>query len=285
MKHYFSLIKPGIVAGNLISIIGGFLLASQGNINIVQGLWTALGISLIVASGCVCNNHIDKDIDGKMARTKNRALVKGDISPLQAILYAAALGIVGVIALRQATTYWLPFILVSIGFVIYVGVYSLYMKRHSIYGTIVGSFSGAAPPVVSYCVVTHSFDTGAAILLLIFCLWQIPHSYAIALYRLNDYKMAGIPVLPAVQGVNVTKRHIVIYILLFIIAELMLSFTGYTGKAYLIAALLSGLYWLWLGISGFNATDDRLWARKIFTFSIVIVFILSIMMSVDTQIR
>lgn len=100
----------------------------------------------------------------------------------------------------------LAMMLAVIGFVIYVGVYSLYMKRKSVYGTLIGSLSGAAPPVIGYCAVTGQFDTGALILLLIFSLWQMPHSYAIAIFRFKDYQAANIPVLPVIKGISVTKK-------------------------------------------------------------------------------
>ncbi|MCX2958779.1 MAG: UbiA family prenyltransferase, partial [Serratia symbiotica] len=92
--------------------------------------------------------------------------------------------------------------LAVMGFVVYVGVYSLYMKRHSVYGTLIGSLSGAAPPVIGYCAVTNEPDTGALILLAIFSLWQMPHSYAIAIFRFKDYQAANIPVLPVVKGIS-----------------------------------------------------------------------------------
>lgn len=109
------------------------------------------------------------------------------------------------------------------GFVVYVGVYSLYMKRHSVYGTLIGSLSGAAPPVIGYCAVTGDFDSGAAILLAIFSLWQMPHSYAIAIFRFKDYQAANIPVLPVVKGISVAKNHITLYIIAFAVATLMLT--------------------------------------------------------------
>lgn len=156
-------------------------------------------MSLVVASGCVFNNYIDRDIDRKMERTKNRVLVKGLISPAVSLVYATLLGIAGFMLLwfgANPLACWLG----VMGFVVYVGVYSLYMKRHSVYGTLIGSLSGAAPPVIGYCAVTGEFDSGAAILLAIFSLWQMPHSYAIAIFRFKDYRAANIPVLPVVKA-------------------------------------------------------------------------------------
>ena len=103
-------------------------------------------------------------------------------------------------------------------------------KRKSVYGTLIGSLSGSAPPVIGcYCAVSGEFDAGAAILLLIFSLWQMPHSYAIAIFRFKDYQAANIPVLPVIKGISVAKRHIILYILAFMVATLMLTLVGYAG--------------------------------------------------------
>lgn len=281
-KKYMLLTKPGIVVGNLISVAGGFFLASKGNIDLTLFLCTALGVALIIASGCVFNNYIDRDIDEKMERTKNRVMVKGLVTPLHAVVYGAVLLIAGV-TLLSLTTNLVAVALVMMGFVVYVGLYSLYFKRHSVYGTIIGSLSGAVPPVVGYCAVSNEFDMGAAILLLMFSLWQMPHSYAIAIFRFKDYEAANIPVLPVIRGVPAAKRHIVLYIAAFLVAALMLTISGYAGYNYFVVAAISGAYWLWLAVSGYKAADDEVWARKLFVYSIVTITAVSFMMSVDGQ--
>lgn len=167
------------------------------------------------------------------------------------------------------------------GFVVYVGVYSLYMKRHSVYGTLIGSLSGAAPPVIGYCAVTGDFDSGAAILLAIFSLWQMPHSYAIAIFRFKDYQAANIPVLPVVKGISVAKNHITLYIIAFAVATLMLTLGGYAGYKYLVVAAAVSVWWLGMALRGYKVEDDKVWARKLFGFSIIAITALSIMMSVD----
>ena len=280
LKQYLNLAKPGIVFGNLISVTGGFFLASRGDADLTLFLATALGVALVIASGCVFNNYIDRDIDQKMERTRNRVLAQGLVSPAHAIVYACVLGVAGVAVLYAASN-TLAVMLVLMGFVVYVGLYSLWLKRGSVYGTLVGSLSGAAPPVVGYCAVSNEFDAGAAILLLIFSLWQMPHSYAIAIFRFNDYQAANIPVLPVIKGISAAKRQIVLYIAAFVVATLMLTLSGYAGYSYFVVAALSGAYWLWMGVSGYKAADDRVWARKLFTFSIISITMLSVMMSVD----
>ncbi|OBU03743.1 heme o synthase [Morganella psychrotolerans] len=280
IKQYLQVTKPGIIFGNLISVIGGFLLASKGDIDYPLFMATLLGVSLVVASGCVFNNYIDRDIDSVMERTKNRPLVRGLIDPKVSLVYASVLGIAGMVLLLVAANA-VAMLIAVVGFVIYVGVYSLYMKRKSVYGTLVGSLSGAAPPVIGYCAVTGQFDTGALILLLIFSLWQMPHSYAIAIFRFKDYQAANIPVLPVIKGISVAKNHIILYIIAFMFATLMLAISGYAGYKYLIVAAAVSVWWLGMALSGYKTTNDRLWARKLFVFSIVAITSLSVMMSVD----
>ncbi len=280
IKHYFHIAKPGITAANMIAIAGGFFLASRGHVDIPLLLSTIMGISLVVASGCVLNNYVDRDVDRLMSRTRSRALAKGLMSPRAAVVYAAVLG-TGGLAVLAATANILCAAIVAVGFVIYVVVYSLYMKRSSVHAPLIGSLAGAAPPVAGYCAVSNHFDAGAVILLSIFILWQMPHFYAIAIYRLDDYAAAVIPVHPLKRGVPATKRHIMGYIPAFIMAALMLTISGYTGYRYLCVALALGLVWLAMARMASKGSDDRSWARRLFVCSIVTIVILNIMMSMD----
>jgi protoheme IX farnesyltransferase len=280
LKNYLLLAKPGVVLGNLISAAAGFFLASKGRIDGVALAATLIGMSLVVASACVFNNCVDREIDRKMVRTRNRALATGLVSLKSALCYAIILSVTGMALLCAATN--LPAVVITLaGLVIYVVVYSKYMKRNSVYSTLIGSLAGAAPPLVGYCAVTGRFDMGAVILLSIFTLWQMPHCYAIAVYRLDDYTAAGIPVLPVKQGTAAARRHMVGYILPFMAATLMLTFGGYTGYSFFAVATVLGLSWLYMAWSRYKSSDERLWARKLFIFSILTISILSIMMSID----
>jgi protoheme IX farnesyltransferase len=280
IKHYVLIAKPGIVLGNLISAGAGFLLASRGHVDGVALLATLIGISLVVASGCVCNNCVDRELDRKMPRTRDRALARGLIPLKIAVSYATILGIAGVAVLCAASNL-LALVIVLAGFVIYVAVYSLYMKRTSVYSALIGSLAGAAPPLAGYCAVTGRFDLGAVILLLIFSLWQMPHCYAIAVFRSAEYAAAAIPVLPVKRGTAATRKHMYGYILAFMVAAMMLPFGGYTGYSTFIVATVLGLAWLYLAWSGFKASDERLWARRLFIYSVLTIFLLSATISVD----
>jgi protoheme IX farnesyltransferase len=279
-KNYMLVTKPAILGGNLISAAAGFFLASKGRIDIAVLLATIIGMSLVVASGCVFNNCIDRNLDRKMTRTRNRVLARRLMSPKVAVVYASLLGMAGTLLL-WATTNRLTVGIALAGFTIYVGVYSLYLKRNSVLGTLIGSLAGAAPPLAGYCAAGNRLDMGALILFLIFSLWQMPHCYAIAIFRSKDYRAAAIPVLPIKRGTPAAKNHIVGYIVAFMTATLLLTFSGYTGYGYLAVAAAMSLSWLYLAWSGYKTSDDRIWARKLFVFSILTIFALSLMMSID----
>lgn len=280
LKDYYQLTKPGIIYGNAITVVAGFILASRGHVNWLLLLATLAGLSLVVASGCVLNNYIDRDIDGLMERTKNRALAQGRVSPRSALVHATFLGLIGISILAFYTN--LLTVAVSlVGLFVYVVVYSMWLKRRSVYGTIVGSIAGAVPPVVGYLALRGSLDLGAIILFFILALWQMPHSFSIAIYRLSDYTKARIPVLPVKKGVHATKIQMVIYIALFIIATFLLAVFGYAGYSYLAVMTLLGLGWLALSAKGFwtKQSGDKLWARNMFIYSILVVVVFSIVVS------
>jgi len=280
LKTYYKLTKPGIIMGNAITATGGFFLASRGYFNLALLGYMLLGLSLIMASGCVFNNYIDRSIDKKMARTKNRALVKGEIPVVNALVFATCL-LIGGSAILEMFTNLLTLVVALIGFIVYVFIYTP-MKTRSTHGTLIGSISGAVPPVVGYVTVSDKLDLGALLLFLIIALWQMPHFFAIAMYRISEYKAACIPVLPAVKGMYVTKVQMLIYTTAFLLTSLLPTVFGYTGYSYFTVAAILGLVWLVVCVKGFRAKNDNLWARKMFKLSLFVITALSIMISIDT---
>lgn len=258
--------------------IAGFLLASKGHVHYWLLIETLLGISLVIASACVYNNYLDREIDKKMERTRHRALVEGVVSTRAALTYATVLGIVG-FAVLAIYTNWLTVAVGLIGIIFYVVVYGV-AKRRSVHGTLVGSISGAMPPVAGYLAVTNHLDAAAWILFLILVFWQMPHFYAIAIYRLKDYRAAGLPVLPVSRGIEVTKRHILLYIVAFGVAASLLGVFGYAGWVYMTVAVVLSLLWLVVGIRGYGAKDEVRWARKMFGLSLLVLTILCVAIGV-----
>jgi len=268
-KSYCLLAKPGIMLGNAITIAGGFALASKGNIDFLLFLLTMIGLSCVIGSACAFNNYIDREADMKMSRTKNRPLARGDISERNALIFAAVLGALGASILGTFTN--LRTLSVALfGFLVYVVLYSL-SKYRSVHGTLIGSAAGAVPPVVGYCAVSDKLDAPAWILFAIMVMWQMPHFFAIAIYRMDDYAKANIPVLPIKKGIVRTKVQMVLYIIGFIAASSLLPLFDYTGNGYFFLVLLLGSGWLVLALRGFKSSNDTLWARKMFIFSLLMI--------------
>ncbi len=268
-KAYWALVKPGIIFGNLTTAAGGFALASRGDLAFGLLGITLLGLALVIASGCAFNNYIDRTTDQKMARTQNRPLARGIVSPKSAALFALFLGVSGT-ALLLFYVNLLAALVSLLGFAVYVFFYS-FLKYKTVHATLIGSIAGATPPVVGYCAVTHQLDLGALLLFFLLVFWQMPHFFAIALYRLDDYRAASIPVLPLKRGVSRTKVQMLLYVIAFIGVALLFPLFHYTGVVYTIVAAALGAAWLWLAIRGIKTGDDRVWARKMFLFSLVVI--------------
>jgi protoheme IX farnesyltransferase len=278
---FISITKPGIIFGNLVTVMGGFFLGSHNQpLNLPLLFYVLLGMTFVIASGCVFNNCIDKDIDALMERTKNRVMPQHKMSTKTAIIYGILLGIVGFLVLYQFINP-LTVLVAFIGIFFYVVVYSLWFKRHSVFGTVVGGIAGAVPPVAGYCAVSNCFDAGAIILFLILFFWQLPHFYAISIYRLKDFSAANLPILPLVRNINYTKINMIINIAIYTIVSILPFFFGYVGRIYFIGALSLGLIWFIFGLLGLfknNDSENITWSRKMFLLSIINITILCVLM-------
>ncbi len=277
---YYYLTKPGIIYGNIITAAAGFFLASRGDVQLGLLVAILVGTSLMIASACVFNNYLDRGIDAKMARTKHRALVTGSISGRNAIIFATVLASLGIIVLGRFTN----LLTLGVGVLAYIDYVVIYgfTKRRFVYGTHIGSISGAASIVAGYTAVTNRLDLGALLLFLVLAIWQMPHFFAIAVYRRRDYAAAGLPVLPVVRGVAAAKRQIIAYITAFVVATALLTSFHYAGYVYLVVMLGVGVAWLVLAVRGMSATDDTQWARRVFRFSLIVLTTFSIMISITT---
>jgi protoheme IX farnesyltransferase len=280
IKTYYELTKPGIIYGNLLTAGAGFLFASHGNPEITVLIATLVGIALIIASACVANNIIDRDIDALMERTKHRSLVTGIISPRNGWIFSSVLGIAGFYTLATFTNL-LTVLIGVIGYLSYVGVYTFY-KRHTSYGTLLGSISGSTSLVAGYCAASNSFDSTALILFLIMAIWQIPHFYAIAIFRIKDYERASIPVMPVVKGIPATQFQTTLYIVAFIASTTLLSIFGHAGIVYLGVMLGLGLWWLRLSIEGIRPLNDEQAAKHVFRFSLIVLLVFSATISLNS---
>lgn len=283
-RRYLSLTKPGVLFGNAVTGVAGFLLASayQREFDLPLFVATIAGMTLIIGSACAFNNVFDRDIDSIMARTKKRAVASGSVKPLPALIFAGMLGIAGAIILALWTN-WLVVAIGAAGFVTYVWLYGVLAKRRSIHGTLVGSISGATPVLAGYVAASGHIDIAAVLVFLALFFWQFPEFYSIAIYRKDEYAAADVPVATVVRGVPYAKRWIAIYAILFVLAALLLTVFGYTGYFYAACTAAMGAYWVALAARGFGATSTKasdVWARQMFHTSLNVLLIYSLLIAI-----
>lgn len=277
---YYSLTKPGVLYGNVLTAAAGFLLAAGHQKHFAAWLFVAtiVGTTLVIASACVLNNYLDRDIDSIMERTKQRAIASGQVRGRNAVIFSIVLGVLGIACLALWVN-WLVVAIGVIGFVDYVWLYGALSKRRSIHGTLVGSVSGAMPILAGYCAVSNKIDAGAVLVFAALFFWQMPEFYSISIYRHDEYKAAGVPVMSVIKGMRSTTVQIFIYTIAFVLATLLLTPFGYTGYVYLVIMALLGLYWLHLGWEGLHTQDSSAWARRMFHFSLIALLVYSAMLA------
>jgi protoheme IX farnesyltransferase len=280
LRTYYYLTKPGIIYGNALMAIAGYLFGAHGSPSLGTFAAMLLGTCAVIASACVYNNVIDRGIDLKMERTKKRAVPAGKVSTIRALVFANVLLLVGVLLLILGTNA-LTLIVALVGHVAYVVLYG-YAKRKTVHGTLVGTLSGSTPPVIGYVAATGSLDLTASLLFLILVAWQMPHFYAIAIFRRDDYAKANIPVLPVVSGLVATRKQIVVYVVLFIAACAALGMFGGASLLSTLVMLLAGGYWLYLCLGPVDEIGQSGWARKQFGWSLMLLIILSATWSLDS---
>ncbi len=280
MYKYWRLMKPGIVMGNLVSAIGGYFYASNSTFVAASFFAMVLGVIGIVGGACVLNNIIDRDIDAKMSRTKTRALVTGDIAISIAFAFGLVLIAIG-LAILWVFTNPMTVYLGVFGVFIYVCVYSLWTKRQSMYGTAIGSFSGSVPLVVGYVAVSGVIDIRTVFLFIIFAIWQMPHSYGIALFRFEDYKNAGINVLPVVKGFDATRLSITVHTALFLVLMFAFAIVGFLHWVPALVCLLLAGRWLYTALVKYDTMPIEKWGKQIFFQSIFISVAFSVSLALN----
>ena len=278
-RDYLELCKPRVVALMLLTVVVGMYLAVPGFVPLMTVMMSLIGIGLCAASAAVINHIVDKKIDSIMARTSNRPLVTGKVASKNALYFAFIIGVLGLLVLGsfvKILTACLTF-LTLIG---YAGFYTGYLKRATPQNIVIGGLAGAAPPLLGWTAVTNHLDPCALLLVLIIFTWTPPHFWALAIYRLEDYKNASIPMLPVTHGVDYTKLHIVLYTILLFIVTLLPCAVGMSGVIYLIGAVLLNLRFLYWAILLYRSQKNNV-ALKTFRFSIVYLLMLFVFILLD----
>jgi protoheme IX farnesyltransferase len=264
--QYLALTKPRVVLLAAFCALIGMLLATDGPLP-----WTLLGaglagISLLAGAGFAFNCLIERSIDARMARTRARPLARGEVGVTGTIIFAGVIGGMGAALLYWAVnplTMWLT----MATFVGYAVIYTVLLKPATPQNIVIGGASGAMPPVLGWTAVANEVTAPALVLFLIIFVWTPPHFWALALYRIEDYRRSGLPMLPVTHGPEFTRLNVLLYTVLLVAVSVMPYMIRMSGLFYLLSALVLGGVFLWYAWRLWRNYSDAL-ARKTFSYSI-----------------
>jgi len=266
-RQYWLLTKPRVTQLAIFCAVIGMFLASPELPNLSAVTMATIGIWLLAGAAFAVNSIIERTIDAKMARTRMRPVARGEITPLQALVFSGAIGGAGMWLLYtqvNALTMWLTFAT----FVGYAVIYTVLLKPNTPQNIVIGGISGAMPPVLGWAAMTGDAPAQAWLLALIIFVWTPPHFWSLALYRLDDYRKSGLPMLPVTHGEYLTRLHILLYTVILVATTTLPYAIQMAGALYLVAALALGAGFLAYAWRLFRRYSDRL-ARATFNYSIV----------------
>lgn len=281
-RQYYALTKPRVVQLIVFCAVIGMMLAVPGLPDAQQAL-TALaacvGIWLVAAAAAAFNCLVEQHIDARMKRTAWRPTARGELSRSQALVFSAVLCGAGM-AILAVWVNWLTMWLTLATFVGYAIVYTVLLKPMTPQNIVIGGASGAMPPVLGWAAMRGAVEPEAMLLCLIIFLWTPPHFWALALYRVEDYARAGLPMLPVTHGNAFTRLHVLLYTVILVAGTVLPFIYGMSGWIYLVSALVLGAMFLGYAVALWRRYSDEL-ARKTFRFSIIYLMLMFAALLVD----
>jgi protoheme IX farnesyltransferase len=278
LADYAIILKPNVMSLVVFTAMVGMLVA-PGSIDPLTGFVAVACIAVGAGAAGAINMWYDRDIDCEMARTRQRPIPAGRMRPALALAFGVVLAI-GSVAAMAGLVNTLAAALLAATLIYYVFIYTMWLKRRTPQNIVIGGASGALPPVVGWAAVTGSVDAGAVALFAIIFLWTPPHSWALALFRRDDYARARVPMLPVVAGEPATRLQILVYTLLLVPASLAPVAVGLAGPLYGVVALALGGMLLRHALRVWRDDTDRS-ARPLFGFSILYLFLVFVALLAD----
>jgi heme o synthase len=278
-RQYYVLTKPRVVQLIVFCAVIGMLLATPGLPPWREALAGTVGIWLVAAAAAAFNCLIEQQIDSRMARTAWRPTARGELTRTQTLIFSGVLCTIGSAVLylwANPLTMWLTLAT----FVGYAVIYTVVLKPLTPQNIVIGGASGAMPPVLGWAAIRGEVGPEALILCLIIFLWTPPHFWALALYRAEDYRRSGLPMLPVTHGAEYTRLHVLLYTFVLFAATLLPFVSGMSGWFYLGSALVLGVMFIGYAWKLWRVYSDQL-ARKTFRFSILHLSLLFAALLVD----
>jgi protoheme IX farnesyltransferase len=279
IKNYYELCKPNVVLMMLITALVGSLLASKTLAPLSLIALAMIGIGLCASSAAAINQIIDRKVDANMNRTENRPIPLGEVSPVNASIFAFVLGSFGALILVLYVNA-LTAMLTLVSLIGYAFIYTVYLKRATPQNIVIGGLAGAAPPLLGWTAVTNSIDPNALLLVLIIFAWTPPHFWALAIHRKDDYAKENIPMLPVTHGVPFTKLQIILYTIILILVSILPFVVLMSGIFYLTSALILGFIFLYYSVRLYLSSNNDL-AFPTFAYSIYYIFLIFAALLID----
>ncbi|MDG2354019.1 MAG: heme o synthase [Gammaproteobacteria bacterium] len=283
LSDLLGLCKLKVVSLILLTAVVGMFLAVPAPYypDLMLVLAASVGISMASASAAVFNHIVDEQIDIQMSRTDQRPLPQGKVSRNQALVWGVFLGVVG-LGVLQLFVNTITMVLTFISLIGYAVIYTMYLKRATPQNIVIGGAAGAAPPVLGWTAISGTQGIEYALLLfLIVFIWTPPHFWALAIYRVEEYRKVDVPMLPVTHGLAYTRMQILLYTILLLIVTLLPYLAGMSGLIYLAAALILGGMFLGYSIKIYKNPDDNKIAWRTFMFSINYLMLLFAALLVD----
>jgi len=278
-KQYLLLCKPRVVVLIVFTAVVGMLLAVPGWPPLGTLLAATLGIGLAASSAAAINHLLDRRIDAKMARTRNRPLATGQLTERNVLVFALSLGSLAMAVLMMWVNS-LTAVLTFLSLIGYAIVYTAWLKRATPQNIVIGGAAGAAPPVLGWTAITGSLEPQALLLFLIIFIWTPPHFWALAIYREKEYALVNIPMLPVTHGAAFTRLQILLYTILLVIVTTLPYLTGMCGLVYMAGVSVLNAGFLWYALRMMRSKDVLL-PMHTFAFSITYLMVLFIFLLAD----
>ena len=279
LRQFYALTKPRVVQLIVFCALIGMLLAVPGMPDWGRVLAATAGIWLVAGAAAAFNCIVEQQIDRRMARTAWRPTARGQLGNAQTLVFSALLCLAGsalLYFLVNPLTMWLTFAT----FVGYAVVYTVVLKPLTPQNIVIGGASGAMPPVLGWAAMRGEVGPEALMLCLIIFLWTPPHFWALALYRVEDYRRSGLPMLPVTHGADFTRLQVLLYTLVLFAATLLPFLFGMSGVFYLVAAVALGAVFIGYAVALWRRYSDAL-ARRTFRYSILYLALLFAALLID----
>ena len=274
----WSLGKPRL-SSLVLFTAGGSMFLAGGSPTVSTVVAGIIGTTMVVCSANSLNNYFERETDKLMERTRDRPLPTGRLAPWIAVVYGVVLMAIAVPWMLTATTP-LATGLASLAWVVYVFVYTP-LKRRSWLSVVAGGVAGAMPPLIGWTAIRGTLDTGALALFSILFFWQLPHTFAIGIFRKEEYAAAGMKILPIEKSDSTARAHIMIWTIAMVASGLWIVDLGLGGSLTLYGGLLLGGAFLWKAFVGIRTSGGPIWARDLFFFSLVYLSGMFVLMAID----